>query len=114
MAAPAVVPLERIGFREAKCVFDSNCGGQKIVVVKVGGSVLTGVTAFRRVALFLKNRREAARHEQYVVVVSGLQLVFPTLCDLAQFCGDYFFPKSFDSRTPSNIRSHLTYWPPDN
>jgi aspartate kinase len=46
----------------------------KIVVLKVGGSVLTGVKAFRRTALFLKHRRELVPSEKLVVVVSAQKL----------------------------------------
>ena len=50
-----------------------------VVVLKVGGSVLTGTKAFRRVALFLKHRREAAPDEKLVVVVSAQKAVTDTL-----------------------------------
>jgi aspartate kinase len=46
-------------------------GGKEIVVMKIGGSVLTGRKAFRRVAQFLKHRTEKARNEKLVVVVSA-------------------------------------------
>jgi aspartate kinase len=39
--------------------------------MKIGGSVLTGRRAFRRVAQFLKQRSEKARNEKLVVVVSA-------------------------------------------
>ena len=42
-----------------------------VVVLKVGGSVLAGTKAFRKVALFLKHRREAAPDEKLAVVVSA-------------------------------------------
>jgi aspartate kinase len=51
----------------------------KIVVLKVGGSVLTGVKAFRRTALFLKHRRELVPSEKLVVVVSAQKLATDTL-----------------------------------
>jgi aspartate kinase len=51
----------------------------KIVVLKVGGSVLTGVKAFRRTALFLKHHRELAPSEKLVVVVSAQKLATDTL-----------------------------------
>jgi aspartate kinase len=44
---------------------------RNVVVLKIGGSVLTGTKAFRRVALFLKHRREAAPDEKLVAVVSA-------------------------------------------
>jgi aspartate kinase len=53
-------------------VSDSN-SGKEIVVLKIGGSVLTGRKAFRRVAQFLKLRSESARSEKLVVVVSAEQ-----------------------------------------
>jgi aspartate kinase len=51
----------------------------KIVVLKVGGSVLTGVKAFRRTALFLKRRCELAPSEKLAVVVSAQKLATDTL-----------------------------------
>jgi aspartokinase len=48
-------------------------GGRVIVVMKIGGSVLTGRKSFRRVAQFLKHRLEKARNEKLVVVVSAEQ-----------------------------------------
>lgn len=47
----------------------------RIVVVKVGGSVLTGTKAFRRAALFLKHRCDLAPNEKFVVVVSARKRV---------------------------------------
>ncbi len=42
-----------------------------VVVVKFGGSVLTGAGAYRRAARFLRARLEAAPGERYVAVVSA-------------------------------------------
>ena len=50
---------------------DSNGSRKKIVVLKMGGSVLTGVKAFRRVAVFLKHRSQVTPNEKLVVVVSA-------------------------------------------
>jgi aspartate kinase len=55
-------------------VSESNICDREIVVVKMGGSVLTGVKAFRRVALFLKQRSELVPEERLVVVVSAQKL----------------------------------------
>jgi len=55
-------------------VFDSKTGQEKIVVVKLGGSVLTGAKAFRRAAQFLAKRTERAPGEKLVVVVSAQKL----------------------------------------
>jgi aspartate kinase len=60
-------------------VSDPDRGGQEIVIVKVGGSVLTGVKAFRRVALFLKHLVERKPNERLVVVVSAQKLMTDTL-----------------------------------
>jgi aspartate kinase len=58
--------------RERANVFDSSRGGdERIVVLKVGGSVLTGDRAFRRVAEVSKRRLEIAPKERLVVVVSA-------------------------------------------
>lgn len=46
---------------------------RNVVVVKVGGSVLSGQRAFRRVARFLKHRLEQAPNEKLVIVVSAEQ-----------------------------------------
>ena len=56
-------------------VFDANRGKEKIVVLKLGGSVLTGAKAFRRAAQFLAKRTERAPGEKLVVVVSAQKLV---------------------------------------
>jgi aspartate kinase len=56
-------------------VFDSKTGQEKIVVVKLGGSVLTGAKAFRRAAQFLATRSERAPGEKLVVVVSAQKLL---------------------------------------
>ena len=53
---------------------DSNRGKEKIVILKLGGSVLTGAKAFRRAAQFLKQRTELAPGEKLVVVVSAQKL----------------------------------------
>jgi aspartate kinase len=53
-------------------VSDSN--GSEVVVLKVGGSVLTGTKAFHRAALFLKHRLEQSSNEKPVVVVSAQKL----------------------------------------
>jgi aspartate kinase len=60
-------------------VSDPNRGGQDVVIVKVGGSVLTGVKAFRRVALFLKHCVERIPNEKLVVVVSAQKLMTDSL-----------------------------------
>ena len=65
--------------RERLCVFDEIATGSRIVVLKVGGSVLTGTKAFRRVAQFLKRRLELAPTEKLVVVVSAQKLATDTL-----------------------------------
>ena len=60
-------------------MFDSNRGKEKIVVLKLGGSVITGAKAFRRAAQFLKQRTELAPGEKLVVVVSAQKLATDTL-----------------------------------
>jgi aspartokinase len=60
-------------------VSDANGSTKKIVVLKVGGSVLTGTKAYRRVALFLKHRAEFTPNEKLVVVVSAQKLATDTL-----------------------------------
>jgi aspartate kinase len=54
-------------------------GTEKLVILKVGGSVLTGAKAFRRVALYLKRRSELIPGEKLVVVVSAQKLSTDTL-----------------------------------
>jgi aspartate kinase len=70
--------------RKGTCVFDGNHEGEKIVVLKLGGSVLTGAKAFRRVAQFLKLHSELVPSEKLVVIVSAQKLVTDTLERRAQ------------------------------
>ena len=42
-----------------------------VAVIKIGGSILTGAKAYRRAALFVRNRHRAAPWEDLVVVVSA-------------------------------------------
>jgi len=72
MAAGAV-------FDERARVFNANRGKEKIVVLKLGSSVLTGAKAYRRAAQFLKDRTELASNEKLVVVVSAQKLTTDTL-----------------------------------
>jgi aspartate kinase len=65
-------------------VFDWNGNVFPIVVLKIGGSVLTSTKAFRRAAHFLRNRREAAPDERIVVVVSAQKRSTDTLERRAQ------------------------------
>ena len=58
---------------------DSSGSDKKTVVLKVGGSVLTGTKAYRRMALYLKHRLEQASNERLVVVVSAQKLATDTL-----------------------------------
>jgi aspartate kinase len=44
---------------------------QPIVVVKIGGSILTDAKAYRRAGMFVRDRLHAASGERYVVVVSA-------------------------------------------
>jgi aspartate kinase len=64
---------------EQLSVSDANCSAKKFAVLKVGGSVLTGNKAFRRVALFLKHRCELKPSERLVVVVSAQKSVTDSL-----------------------------------
>lgn len=54
---------------------DVNDSRKEVVVLKIGGSVLTGAKSFRRTALFLKQRSESKPNERLVVVVSAQKLV---------------------------------------
>jgi len=65
--------------RERVRVFNSNRDKEKIVVLKLGGSVLTGAKSYRRAAQFLKHHTELAPHEKLVVVVSAQKLTTDTL-----------------------------------
>jgi aspartate kinase len=60
-------------------VSDSSGSDKKTVVLKIGGSVLTGTKAYRRVALYLKHRLEQAPNEKLVIVVSAQKLATDTL-----------------------------------
>lgn len=44
---------------------------RRVAVIKIGGSILTSARAFRRAALFVRNRHRAAPWEKLVVVVSA-------------------------------------------
>lgn len=61
-------------FKERLRVLNSNREIEKIVVLKLGGSILTGAKAFRRAAQFLKQRTQSAPGEKVVVVVSAEKL----------------------------------------
>lgn len=52
-------------------MFNGNAGEKTIVVLKIGGSVLTCAKAFRRVSRFLKHRMDLGSSEKLVVVVSA-------------------------------------------
>jgi aspartate kinase len=54
-------------------VIDRKGRERNVVVVKVGGSVLSGQRAFRRVAQVLKHRSEQLPNEKLVIVVSAEQ-----------------------------------------
>ena len=58
---------------------DSSGSDKKTVVLKIGGSVLTGTKAYRRVALYLKHRLEQAPNERLVIVVSAQKFATDTL-----------------------------------
>lgn len=57
----------------------SGCSEPNVVVVKLGGSLLTDVQAFRRAASFLKRRGQATTQERFVVVVSAQKGLTDTL-----------------------------------
>lgn len=50
-----------------------DCTGDRelLAVIKIGGSILTGPSAYKRAAGFIRNRLEAAPDERFVVVVSA-------------------------------------------
>jgi aspartokinase len=72
--AMAAITCSATVLQERVRVFDANRGKERIVVLKLGGSVLTGAKAFRRAAQFLKQRTELAPDEKLVVVVSAQKL----------------------------------------
>lgn len=74
-----MVPKPCVRASEKASVSEFNRSTGKIVVLKVGGSVLTGVKAFRRTALFLKHRRGFSPNEKLAVVVSAQKLATDTL-----------------------------------
>ncbi|MFY9753777.1 MAG: hypothetical protein WBS18_06525 [Candidatus Acidiferrales bacterium] len=45
--------------------------GRPVAVIKIGGSILTNASAYRRAARFVRNRHRAAPDERLVVVVSA-------------------------------------------
>ena len=44
---------------------------EPIAVIKIGGSILKNSQAYRRAAVFIRNRHEAAPEERLIVVVSA-------------------------------------------
>jgi aspartokinase len=44
---------------------------EKLAVIKIGGSILTSAEAYRRAAIFVRNRHRASPEERLVVVVSA-------------------------------------------
>jgi aspartate kinase len=52
-------------------MFEIHSEREKIAVIKVGGSILTGSKAYRRAAIFIRNRHRASPGERLVVVVSA-------------------------------------------
>src|ERR1700690_1297849 len=45
--------------------------GEPVAVIKIGGSILTNARAYRRAALFVRNRHRISPGERLVVVVSA-------------------------------------------
>lgn len=66
-------------YKKGPSVSDSSCRATQIVVLKVGGSVLTGSKAFRKVALYLKHRCDQVPGEKLLVVVSAQKLATDSL-----------------------------------
>ena len=60
------------------------CACEAVVVVKIGGSILTGRSAHRRAAEFIRNRLNRAPEERPVVVVSAKKGVTDSLLRLAE------------------------------
>jgi aspartate kinase len=52
---------------------------QAVAVIKIGGSILTNARAYRRAAIFVRNRHRASLEEKLVVVVSAQQGVTDAL-----------------------------------
>jgi aspartate kinase len=52
---------------------------QPIAVIKIGGSILKNARAYRRVAIFIRNRHHTAPDERLIVVVSAQQGVTDAL-----------------------------------
>jgi aspartate kinase len=50
---------------------DAGFANEPIAVVKIGGSILRNARAYRRAAVFLRNRHHAALEERLIVVVSA-------------------------------------------
>lgn len=50
---------------------DGVLAGEPVAVIKIGGSILTNARAYRRAALFVRNRHRVSPTERLVVVVSA-------------------------------------------
>lgn len=57
---------------------------ERLAVIKIGGSILTGAQAYRRAAAFVRNRSLAAPEERLVVVVSAQKGVTDDLEETAK------------------------------
>lgn len=70
--------------------------GEPIAVIKIGGSILTNARAYRRAAVFVRNRHRVSPGERLVVVVSAQKDSTDALEDAAKKITDSPDPAALD------------------
>jgi aspartate kinase len=73
-----------------------SCGTQRIVVIKLGGSVLVDDESYRSAARFLVRRLHRCSEERFVVVVSARKGLTDELARMAHGITEYPNPRTLD------------------
>jgi aspartate kinase len=73
-----------------------SCSTRKIVVIKLGGSVLADAEAYRQAARFLVRRLHRCSQERFLVVVSAEKGLTDELASLASRITEYPNPRTLD------------------
>src|ERR1700688_1199648 len=77
-------------------MFEGALAGEPIAVIKIGGSILTNARAYRRAALFVRNRYGVSPGERLVVLVSAQKDSTDALEDAAKKITDSPDPAALD------------------
>jgi aspartate kinase len=96
-----VAPFEFRSASSGETCFEENrkvndCPTRKIVVIKLGGSVLADAEAFRRAARFLVRRLHTCSQERFLVVVSAEKGLTDELASLGRGITEYPNPRTLD------------------